>query len=120
MLTVVLFTITPAQFQPTINEDNSRIQIEMVPGTTLEQTEVVADKVAAIMYKQPEVERALMRIREGNGTIFVTLKKDREKTSIEFERDLADYAPGDSGCAGELCLAVRAAAATATATSRSC
>ncbi len=88
-LTVVLFMITPAQFQPTINEDNSRIQIEMVPGTTLEQTEVVADRVAAIMYQQPEVERALIRIREGSGTIFVTLKKDRTKKSFEFERDLA-------------------------------
>ena len=90
VLTVILFMITPVQFLPTTNEDNSRVQIEMVPGTTLEQTEVVADKVAAIMYKQPEVERALIRIREGNGTVFVTLKKDREKTSIEFERDLAD------------------------------
>ncbi|MBL0966289.1 efflux RND transporter permease subunit [Blastomonas sp. UPD001] len=90
LLTVVLFAITPAQFQPTINEDNSRVQIEMVPGTTLEQTEVVADKVAKILYQQPEVERALIRIREGNGTIFVTLKKEREKTSIEFERGLAE------------------------------
>lgn len=90
LLTVVLFAITPAQFQPTINEDNSRVQIEMVPGTTLEQTEVVADKVAKILYDQPEVERALIRIREGNGTIFVTLKKEREKTSIEFERGLAE------------------------------
>lgn len=89
LVTIVLFASTPAQFQPTINEDNSRIQIEMVPGTTLEQTEVVADKVAAIMYQQPEVERALIRIREGNGTIFVTLKKDRKKKSFDFERDLA-------------------------------
>lgn len=90
LFTVVLFAITPAQFQPTINEDNSRVQIEMVPGTTLEQTEVVADKVAKILYEQPEVERALIRIREGNGTIFVTLKKERKKTSIEFERGLAE------------------------------
>ncbi|AOG01267.1 MAG: efflux RND transporter permease subunit [Blastomonas fulva] len=89
LITIVLFASTPAQFQPTTDEDNSRIQIEMVPGTTLEQTEVVADKVAAIMYQQPEVELALIRIREGNGTIFVTLKKEREKTSIEFERNLA-------------------------------
>lgn len=88
-ITVVLFAVTPVQFLPTTDEDNSRIQIEMVPGTTLEQTEVVADKVAAIMYQQPEVERALVRIREGNGTIFVTLKDERDKTSIEFERDLA-------------------------------
>ena len=89
VITVVLFAVTPVQFLPTTDEDNSRIQIEMVPGTTLEQTEVVADKVAAIMYQQPEVERALVRIREGNGTIFVTLKEEREKTSIEFERGLA-------------------------------
>ncbi|GGB56341.1 efflux RND transporter permease subunit [Blastomonas aquatica] len=90
VITIVLFAVTPVQFLPKTDEDNSRIQIEMVPGTTLEQTEVVADKVAAIMYQQPEVERALIRIREGNGTIFVTLKDDREKTSIEFERDLAE------------------------------
>lgn len=90
LVTVLLFMNTPAQFQPTIDEDNSRIQIEMVPGTTLEQTEVVADKVAALMYEQPEVERALERVREGNGTLFVTLKPDRDKTSIQFERDLAE------------------------------
>jgi len=89
ILTVIMFMVTPGQFQPTLNEDYSRVQIEMVPGTTLEQTEVVADKVAAILYKQPEVERALERVREGNATLFITLKADREKTSIEFERDLA-------------------------------
>ncbi|MXP44377.1 efflux RND transporter permease subunit [Allopontixanthobacter sediminis] len=89
VLTVVLFAITPQQFQPTINDDNSRVEIEMVPGTTLAQTERVADRIAAILYQQPEVERALERVREGNATIFITLKPEREKTSIEFERDLA-------------------------------
>ena len=87
-LTVILFAITPAQFQPTINEDNSRVQIEVVPGTTLEQTEKVADRVSALMYEQPEVERALTRVRETNATVFVSLKEDREKTSVEFERAL--------------------------------
>ncbi|MEW4449587.1 efflux RND transporter permease subunit [Qipengyuania sp. JC766] len=89
LLTVLLFMSVPPQFQPTINDDNSRVEIEMVPGTTLETTERVADRVAAILYEQPEVERALERVREGAATIFVTLKADREKTSIEFERDLA-------------------------------
>ena len=89
LLTVVLFAITPQQFQPTINDDNSRVEIELVPGTTLQQTEQVADRIAALLYQQPEVERALERVREGNATIFITLKPDREKTSIEFERDLA-------------------------------
>jgi len=85
---VILFAITPAQFQPTINEDNSRVQIEVVPGTTLEQIEKIADRVSDLMYAQPEVERALTRVRETNATVFVSLKEDRDKTSIEFERSL--------------------------------
>lgn len=88
-LTVILFMITPAEFQPKINEDNSRVQIEVVPGTTLEQTEKIADRVSELMYAQPEVARALTRVRETNATVFVSLKEDRKKTSIEFERDLA-------------------------------
>jgi len=88
-LTVILFRITPAEFQPKINEDNSRVQIEVVPGTTLEQTEKIADQVSQLMYAQPEVARALTRVRETNATVFVSLKEDRKKTSIEFERDLA-------------------------------
>ncbi|MHA7820535.1 MAG: efflux RND transporter permease subunit [Erythrobacter sp.] len=89
VLTVVLFAVTPAQFQPVTDDNNSRVEIETVPGTTLETSERIADEVAALMYEQPEVERALERVRLGNSTVFVTLKDDREKTSIEFERDLA-------------------------------
>ncbi len=89
ILTVALFAITPAQFQPLTDDNNSRVEIEMVPGTTLETTERVADEVTAILYEQPEVELSLLRVREGNATLFVTLSDDREKTSIEFERDLA-------------------------------
>ena len=89
VVTIILFAITPAQFQPTIDEDNSRVQIEVVPGTTLEQTEKIADRVSQLMYAQPEVERALTRVRDTNATVFVSLKEDREKTSNEFERSLA-------------------------------
>ncbi|MEQ8743599.1 efflux RND transporter permease subunit [Parasphingorhabdus sp.] len=88
-LTIILFAITPAEFQPTTDEDNSRIQIEVVPGTTLEQTEKIADRVSRLMYAQPEVERALTRVRETNATVFVSLKEDREKKSMDFERDLS-------------------------------
>ena len=88
VVTVVLFMNTPAQFQPTTDENSSRVQIEMVPGTTLEDTERVANAVSAIMYDQPEVERALTRVREGNATLFVSLVDERDKTSVEFERDL--------------------------------
>jgi multidrug efflux pump subunit AcrB len=89
VLTVVLFAVTPAQFQPVTDDNNSRVEIEMVPGTTLASTERVADEVASLLYEQPEVEVALERVRVGNASIYITLSDDREKTSIEFERDLA-------------------------------
>ncbi|MEL7687248.1 efflux RND transporter permease subunit [Citromicrobium bathyomarinum] len=89
LLTVQLFMSVPGQFQPNVDSDNSQVQIEMVPGTTLEDTEQVADRVAALLYEQPEVERALERVRMGNATLYVTLKPDRERTSIQFERQLA-------------------------------
>ena len=87
-LTVTLFAVIPMQFLPTINSDFSQIRVEMVPGTTLQQTEQIADAVAAIVNQRPEVEAALERIGEGNARIFITLKTDREKTSQEFEREL--------------------------------
>ena len=89
MLTVLLISNTPFQFEPETDQDNSRVEIEMVPGTTLESTEKVADDVAALLYRQPEVERALLRVREGNATIYTTLKPDRERKSFEYERELA-------------------------------
>ena len=64
----------------------------MVPGTTLETTERVTDQVADILYEQQEVELALERVREGQATLYVTLKPDRERSSIEFERALAPLA----------------------------
>ena len=89
LLTVLLFGIVPAQFQPVIDDENSRVEIEMVPGTTLETTERVADQVADILYQQQEVEIALERVREGKATLYVSLRPDRKRTSIEFERALA-------------------------------
>ncbi len=87
-LTGTLLVTIPMQFFPTVNSDFSQIRIEMVPGTTLKQTEQVADQVAAIVNKRPEVEAALERISEGNARIFITLKADRDKTSQEFEREI--------------------------------
>ncbi|WP_374590542.1 efflux RND transporter permease subunit [Novosphingobium sp.] len=84
----ILFATIPAQLFPEVNQDTSQIAIEMVPGTTLEQTDAVADSVAAIVAKRPEVDRIQQRVREGNGRLFISLKEDREKTSQEFEREL--------------------------------
>lgn len=89
VVTVAMLTNMPQQFQPTINDDSSRVNIEAVPGTTIEQTLVIADKVEAILRQQPEVERVMERVREGNARLFITLKEDRKTTSIEFERRVA-------------------------------
>ncbi|MXO91329.1 hypothetical protein GRI41_10880 [Altererythrobacter aquaemixtae] len=89
LLTIVLFMQMPFQFEPEIDDENSRVEIELVPGTTIETTDSIARKVADFLYEQPEVELALERVRQGNATIFVTLKEDRERTKMEFERELA-------------------------------
>lgn len=89
LITILIFGQIPPQFQPTIDDENSRVEIEMVPGTTLEGTKAVSDRVYAVLEQQPEVERMLQRINVGASTIFIKLKDDRERTSIEFERELA-------------------------------
>ena len=89
LLTVLLFTQTPFQFNPEIDDENVQVEIEMVPGTTLDTTERVADQVAALLYEQPEVERVLERVREGQATLYITLKEDRERPSYVFTRALA-------------------------------
>ena len=87
--TIGMFFVLPSQFFPTTNSDFSRVSIEMVPGTTVAQTEAVTGQVAKIINAQPETQNALESIREGNANIFITLRKDRKRTSIEYERDIA-------------------------------
>ena len=87
-VTVVLFMVLPQQFQPNTNENTSQVTIEMVPGTTIEQTDAVAGRVARMIEKQPEVARVLESAREGNASLYVALKpaNERKDTSIQFER----------------------------------
>ena len=87
-LTVALLVILPKQFFPDGDTDFSQIRIEMVPGTTLERTREIASEAATIVEKQPEVETALQSVREGGASMFITLKKDRARTSQQFEEDL--------------------------------
>ncbi|GMN02406.1 efflux RND transporter permease subunit [Erythrobacter sp. MTPC3] len=89
IVTILLFGQIPPQFQPSIDSENSRVEIEMVPGTTLEGTKRISDQVDAFLKQQPDVERTFQRIHIGNSTIFVKLRDDRSQSSIEFERELA-------------------------------
>jgi multidrug efflux pump subunit AcrB len=86
-VTGLMLTNMPSQFQPTTDQDTTQVNIEMVPGTTIQQTEAVADQATAVIEKQTaEVDRVLERISEGNARLFVVLKEDRPETSTDFER----------------------------------
>ena len=88
--TILAFATLPVTFQPSINTDYSQVSIEMPPGTTVEQTRVMANRVAALIRKEPEVIAAFAEIEEvGQVDIYITLRKDRERKSVEFERATA-------------------------------
>ncbi|MCZ8368617.1 MAG: efflux RND transporter permease subunit [Porphyrobacter sp.] len=90
LVTILLFGQIPGQFQPTIDDENSRVEIEVVPGTTLAQTKQIVNNVANRLRQEPEVERLLERIRLGDtSSVFVKLREDRQRSSVEFERELA-------------------------------
>ncbi len=89
VITIALFVTIPKQFFPTTNQDFSRVNIEMVPGTTIGQTDIVTQRVGAIVAAEQEPLTVLTTAREGTGRLFITLREDRKRTSIDFERDLA-------------------------------
>jgi len=88
VLTVVLMMALPTQFFPDTDVNESQVSIEMVPGTTIQQTEAKADQVLRLLERQQEVAIALEDIREGNAEIYLQLRHDRNRSSVRFERDL--------------------------------
>jgi multidrug efflux pump subunit AcrB len=88
-LSGVLFGTLSFTFQPPLNQDFTAVNITLPPGTTLKQTEEVTDRVAAIVKNDRDVDRVFERVRVGSGRVNVVLKKDRVKTSTEYERSLA-------------------------------
>jgi multidrug efflux pump subunit AcrB len=88
LLSVTLFGTLPLSFFPPQNDDFARVNITLAPGTTLKQTEVVVDKVARLVEKDPSVERVFERVNVGDGRVSIVLKKDRKVTSTEFQRAL--------------------------------
>jgi multidrug efflux pump subunit AcrB len=84
-----LFATLPQSFFPPQNDDYSRVNITLPPGTTLKQTEGVTDRVAALVSKDPNVERVFERVNVGTGRVNIVLKKSRKVTSTQFERNLA-------------------------------
>ena len=88
LLTGVMFVVIPTQFFPDTDSDFSQINVEMVPGTTIDQTAAKVDEVYNLIRNEPEIDVALERITEGSGRVIITLRKDRPRTSLQFQREL--------------------------------
>ena len=90
ILTVFAFIMMPQTFFPDTDQDFTSVTVEMVPGTTLDQTGAAARQVAAVIRAQPEVASVFTRVRVGNATVSAMLKDrdQRERTSQEFERQV--------------------------------
>jgi multidrug efflux pump subunit AcrB len=88
-ITGVLFATLSMSFQPPLDLDYSRVRVGLAPGTTLSQTEEVVGRAARIIERDPDVEHVFERVFVGTGFVNIVLKKDRDKTSTEFERALA-------------------------------
>jgi multidrug efflux pump subunit AcrB len=89
LLSMILFGTLSMSFFPPQNSDYSRVNITMPPGSTLKQTEAVVDRAAAIVEKDPSVDRVFERINVGEGHLNIVLKKKRKVKSTEFERNLS-------------------------------
>lgn len=87
-LTVVMFMILPNTFQPQQDQDSVTANIEMVPGTTLDQTKVVVTRVRQLLEKQEGVENTYTRAAVGNGRVTAMLAEERPFTSDEFQRKM--------------------------------
>lgn len=95
-LTLLCFMSLPQQFQPSVNRDDSMVNIELAPGARLEDTRRVADQAVAILRKAPEVATIYEQVGAEDdvrtAALYITLKpaRERKRTSVEFERA---YAP---------------------------
>ena len=87
-ITIALLIGLPGQFQPSTNEDTIRVDISMVPGTTLEQTLAVSKEVEGILRAESEVQHVTQTVNEGSATHYISLvpANQRDATSNEFAR----------------------------------
>ncbi|GAA0731658.1 efflux RND transporter permease subunit [Sphingomonas trueperi] len=90
--TIGLLVTMPQTFQPAQDQDSVTATVEMVPGTTLEQTDRVVQQVAGILRAEPGVEHTYARTLVGSGRVTADLvekKNGRTETSTEFEKRVA-------------------------------
>ncbi len=84
--TVLMFMALPNTFLPEEDNDSVTAIVELVPGSTLQQTEAVVQKTAAVLRAQPDVAAVYTRSFVGQGRVTAQLKDDRAQKSFEFQR----------------------------------
>ena len=72
-LTVVMFMVLPQTFQPPQDRERVTATVEMVPGTTLEQTAAVVKRVERLLASQPMVKSVYSSSYAGNGRVTAEL-----------------------------------------------
>jgi len=86
VLSVLMFMVLPNTFLPEEDNDSVTAIVELVPGSTLAQTEAVVQRTADVLRAQPEVESVYTRAFVGQGRVTAQLKEDRKQKSFEFQR----------------------------------
>jgi multidrug efflux pump subunit AcrB len=80
----------PMTFQPPQDQDAITVNIEMVPGTTLQQTKTVVDRVTRLVAGRDDVvENVYSRSFVGSGRVTAMLREDRKIKSTELEQQLS-------------------------------
>jgi multidrug efflux pump subunit AcrB len=86
LATVGVFSQLSFSFFPDVDSDYSQVRIEMVPGTTLAQTRGITERVQEMLGSETGVvDAAFADINPGNANIYLTLKRDRTMSSLDFE-----------------------------------
>ncbi len=96
-LTVIMFMVLPQTFQPPQDRDRVTASVEMVPGTTLEQTAVVVKRVENLLRAQPLVKSVYSSSYAGNGRVTAELlDKPSFGQSVRHTFGLVDDATYDA------------------------
>jgi multidrug efflux pump subunit AcrB len=86
--TGVGISMLPMTFEPETDRPNSTIRIGLAPGTTLDQTKEVTQRVTNIVLQNPNVQNVFQRSFTSAAFINVVYKKDRDKKSPDIEREI--------------------------------
>lgn len=87
--TVLMFMVLPNTFLPEEDNDSVTAIVELVPGSTLLQTEAIVQRTADILRAQPDVETVYTRSFVGQGRVTAQLKEDRKLKSFQFQRQIS-------------------------------